>query len=415
MLDPSGICFVAGTPVLLTDGTTKNIEDFVGDEEVWARPHDNPTAQAQKCRVVHAFKNEPKETILITFDNGLQIQATAEHPFFVPTKGWVKCKDLQVSDECVNLNGDSLKVLSKEFLNEKVPVYNIEVESAHTYFVGTDKSKSVLVHNDCTYARAFVGSLLEQGRDTVVDLAAGSYALATSSEARGAAVQAWQETRIKPLGDRLYNQAKEYGYSDDQIGDDRSMALLRPAVGEFLGTTMLAESIANYDFGTGTEIEFEDRLVRGFLGSTSFVLLSVNATRAISYKAPVAAESVRGGAVRAQTYSENWTGASLEAAIERHGGPNVTSWQRGGKIIYENPATFRQVVYDVEGNYFRILDPDTIGGMGTNYRTIDGRTPTITFKNSNGTTVTVPTKSATIKNFDVKGYYNARTHFLNID
>jgi RHS repeat-associated protein len=149
MLDPNGICFVAGTPVLLADGTTKNIEDFVGDEDVWARPHDNPTAQAQKCRVVRAFKNEPKETILITFDNGLKIQATAEHPFFVPTKGWVACKDLQIGDECVNLNGDYLKVISKELSGQKVPVYNLNVEGNHTYFVGTDKLKSVLVHNVC--------------------------------------------------------------------------------------------------------------------------------------------------------------------------------------------------------------------------------------------------------------------------
>jgi hypothetical protein len=38
-----------------------------------------------------------------------------------------------------------------------------------------------------------------------------------------------------------------------------------------------------------------------------------------------------------------------------------------GKRIYENPATGRQIVHDLEGGYFRIFQPSAIGSQKGTY------------------------------------------------
>jgi hypothetical protein len=79
----------------------------------------------------------------------LVIRGTAEHPFFVQGKGWMPLGELQEGDKLVAASGEILVVQSKEHYPEQTEVYNIEVEDAHTYFVGETLERSVLVHNLC--------------------------------------------------------------------------------------------------------------------------------------------------------------------------------------------------------------------------------------------------------------------------
>lgn len=73
------------------------------------------------------------------------INVTAEHPFYVVGKGWIKAKELQAgyvlksSDSKATVKISSIKELSKA-----VTVYNIEVDGNHNYFV---TSSTILVHN----------------------------------------------------------------------------------------------------------------------------------------------------------------------------------------------------------------------------------------------------------------------------
>ena len=143
------VCFVAGTPILLSDGTSKPIEKIEIGDEVFARPHDNPTDDLVKCKVVQVFHNAPQSTFELTFDNGLVICATKEHPFFVEGHGWVPVADLQIGTRSVSANGTITTLTTKRFIKEQVPVYNFEVEQAHTYFVGESQERSLFVHNDC--------------------------------------------------------------------------------------------------------------------------------------------------------------------------------------------------------------------------------------------------------------------------
>lgn len=82
------------------------------------------------------------------------------------------------------------------------------------------------------------------------------------------------------------------------------------------------------------------------------------------------------GAARAAEFSHNWQRASLQKAIQRHAGPDATSWTtKTGKTIIENPSTGRQVVVDNAGGYFRIYQPRTIGATKGKYLDMLGKTP----------------------------------------
>jgi len=73
-----------------------------------------------------------------------QVEVTQEHPFWVVDKGWVLASDLQIGDEMRTRNGVAARIQEIDRLCAKAFVYNITVDSCHTYFVGT---MGILVHN----------------------------------------------------------------------------------------------------------------------------------------------------------------------------------------------------------------------------------------------------------------------------
>ena len=77
-----------------------------------------------------------------------EIITTAEHPFYVPKRGWTEAIELRAGDVLVNVNGEYviLEKIEHELLESPVKVYNFEVEDFHTYYVG---DSGVLVHNTC--------------------------------------------------------------------------------------------------------------------------------------------------------------------------------------------------------------------------------------------------------------------------
>ncbi|MFP3599270.1 hypothetical protein, partial [Chryseobacterium sp. SIMBA_029] len=54
------------------------------------------------------------------------------------------------------LDGTTSPVESINFLDEKVKVYNFEVEGNHNYYVS---EKNILVHNDCVWTSAIINTL----------------------------------------------------------------------------------------------------------------------------------------------------------------------------------------------------------------------------------------------------------------
>ena len=139
----AGNCFVAGTEILTTEGI-KNIEDIrVGD---WVIADDPTTPGGIEAKqVLDTFDNEVTELYDLYVD-GEVISTTAEHPFWVPDKGWMKASDLAVGD-LLQTDEETFVDLDKiERREGNFKVYNFEIEGFPTYFVS---ELGILVHNTC--------------------------------------------------------------------------------------------------------------------------------------------------------------------------------------------------------------------------------------------------------------------------
>jgi hypothetical protein len=134
--------------VVLANGETKNIEDILPGDKVKTVDHQNPDGEIVTGQVVRVFQNDPQPLWRLNFGT-FEIHATKEHPFYVKGKGWVPAGDLQIGDVCRSASDMEIILVAKEFEPEFVPVYNFEVENLHSYFVGNNIAKSVLVHNSC--------------------------------------------------------------------------------------------------------------------------------------------------------------------------------------------------------------------------------------------------------------------------
>jgi RHS repeat-associated protein len=90
--------------------------------------------------------NKPQKLIHLTLDDGQTISATESHPFKT-TDGWRDAVMLKKGEKLLLKGGDDERfatIADIRVENKTLPVFNLEVANAHTFFVGQD---GVLVHN----------------------------------------------------------------------------------------------------------------------------------------------------------------------------------------------------------------------------------------------------------------------------
>ncbi|WP_410669536.1 RHS repeat-associated core domain-containing protein [Amycolatopsis sp. cmx-4-68] len=138
--------FVAGTLVLLADGSTKPIEQ-VHDGDV-VRTTDPATGAVEDHKVVGTLVHDDEdERTEVTLDSGASLTATDWHPVWVEEAGdWVAIGSLTTGEHLHSADGRSVEVESVRHFEQQAPVYDLTVDSAHDYFVAAAGS-SVLVHN----------------------------------------------------------------------------------------------------------------------------------------------------------------------------------------------------------------------------------------------------------------------------
>jgi len=138
-------CFVGDTTVLMADGSKQRIDEVEVGDLVLARDEDDfsleSTLKAQQ--VTQVFVHQDSEVLRLTLDRS-EIDTTSAHPFFVSGRGWVAAGELEIGDTLTSAEGQSFELLGKEILADRETVYNVEVERAHTFFVGDE---SLWVHN----------------------------------------------------------------------------------------------------------------------------------------------------------------------------------------------------------------------------------------------------------------------------
>jgi hypothetical protein len=81
----------------------------------------------------------------VTID-GEQVETTPEHPFYTLEHGWLPAGELWVGAHVRKADGGYGLVQAIKLANRTQPMYNLTVEGAHTFFVGTQRW---LVHNSC--------------------------------------------------------------------------------------------------------------------------------------------------------------------------------------------------------------------------------------------------------------------------
>ncbi|MGH3938551.1 MAG: polymorphic toxin-type HINT domain-containing protein [Pseudonocardiaceae bacterium] len=149
--------FVAGTRVLLADGSTRPIEDITAGTEV--RATDPLSGQTTNAPVLAKITGHGQRQLdEVTVSNGQhigRIVTTGNHPFWVlDQQSWVAASELRIGQRLIGDEGDAVEVTGLRAYSDIVTVYNIAVVGIHTYYVGEDGTR-VLVHNCTEYSNSY--------------------------------------------------------------------------------------------------------------------------------------------------------------------------------------------------------------------------------------------------------------------
>jgi hypothetical protein len=132
-------CFAAGTPVHTREGY-RPIESLELGDVVLAM--DTATGELSHQPIIGVHHNPPGAVVVLGL-GGETIAATGYHRFWKAGSGWAMARDLRVGDRIRTLRGvESIVAIGEGGVQ---PVYNLDVASGRTFFVGhTD----ALVHDN---------------------------------------------------------------------------------------------------------------------------------------------------------------------------------------------------------------------------------------------------------------------------
>ena len=207
-LSPTG-CFVAGTDVLLADGSSKPIEDVETDDEVLA--YDPETGGTQRRRVLRSMVHESKPTYDIIIADGTFVTATEEHPFMVEGRGWVPTLRLEQGDVLLSPDGSTTTVQAVRATGQTATVFNFEVEGLHDYYVRAG-ARWVLVHNaGCGEILPQSQNIADHARDRLIQGATDHQVSGVHPAALGHYVDGVLEGKVP-------NVTTRYGLRDGRVG-----------------------------------------------------------------------------------------------------------------------------------------------------------------------------------------------------
>lgn len=119
-------CFLAGTPILMSDGSTKPIEKIKVGDIILA--YDVEKAKIAQDKVREVFVHDTDNYLIINEE----LKVTGNHLVYSDGK-WVEIGQLKIGDKILKQDGQyaPIKTVQKIQSNEKV--YNFEVNPYHTY------------------------------------------------------------------------------------------------------------------------------------------------------------------------------------------------------------------------------------------------------------------------------------------
>ncbi|MGV9991606.1 polymorphic toxin-type HINT domain-containing protein [Streptomyces sp. NPDC003374] len=142
-------CFLAGTDVLMADGTTKDIEEIrVGDKVQATDPETGKKGSRTVTGLIVTDSDKYFNELSIATGRGIEkLTATHEHPFWSPSAGkWVKAGSLTPGMTLLTNTGETALLTGNRPYTQHARTYNLTVEDLHTYYVLAGQTP-VLVHN----------------------------------------------------------------------------------------------------------------------------------------------------------------------------------------------------------------------------------------------------------------------------
>lgn len=132
-----GGCFKAGTKILMSDRTYKNIEDIKEGDTILTKRSEF-SGKLVAANVTGTVEHLVKGYLLINDD----LAVTGEHVLFINGE-WNLASNLKVGDSLLGKDNEVIPVISIREVTEPAFVYNFEVEKYHTYI-----ANNIYVHND---------------------------------------------------------------------------------------------------------------------------------------------------------------------------------------------------------------------------------------------------------------------------
>ncbi|MDH6434816.1 RHS repeat-associated protein [Streptomyces sp. SAI-144] len=142
-------CFLAGTDVLMADGTAKDIDDIkLGDEVEATDPRTGESGPRKVTRLIVTEDDKHFNELSIATEDGIEkLTATYEHPFWSPSEGhWVDAGSLTPGMTLLTDEGATVIVTGNRSFDRRARTYNLTVDDLHTYYVLAGETP-VLVHN----------------------------------------------------------------------------------------------------------------------------------------------------------------------------------------------------------------------------------------------------------------------------
>ena len=128
-------CFIAGTPILMSDGTYKPIEEIRIDDEVMAF---EGLGKLRPRKVIQTFIKVNQEVVEVG-----NIKVTLGHSFLQPDGSFKPLAEIDTNGYLVGVTGKRIPHPGVKPVAGKHTVYNFAVEELHTYVAGEYR-----VHNE---------------------------------------------------------------------------------------------------------------------------------------------------------------------------------------------------------------------------------------------------------------------------
>ncbi|QES47382.1 hypothetical protein DEJ50_05630 [Streptomyces venezuelae] len=141
--------FVAGTEVLLADGTHKPIEELrVGDEVIATDPESGETTAEAVTAEIYTQDDKTYVDVSVETADGVKVvTTTGHHPFWSESEhAWLDAADLKAGMTLRTDEGATAPIAAVRTYQATLDTYNLTVADLHTYYVLAGVTP-VLVHN----------------------------------------------------------------------------------------------------------------------------------------------------------------------------------------------------------------------------------------------------------------------------